>query len=193
MTPYFFGYGSLVNRATHDYVQAHPARIAGWRRAWRHVEGRRVAFLTAVPDSESQIDGLLAEVPGGAWADLDAREHSYDRIGAPSVQHDLIGNPDIQIYHAPPERHVNASNHRPILLSYIDVVVQGYLREFGDQGVTNFFETTDGWDAPILNDRDDPIYPRHQILTRDETALSDHHMQKLGVQIVYGADAAFRA
>ena len=47
--PFFFGYGSLVNRATHDYSDAHPARIEGWRRAWRHVEGRKVAFLTAVP------------------------------------------------------------------------------------------------------------------------------------------------
>ena len=45
MTPYFFGYGSLVNRATHDYVHAHPARISGWRRAWRHVEGRSVALF----------------------------------------------------------------------------------------------------------------------------------------------------
>ncbi|MDX5384038.1 MAG: gamma-glutamylcyclotransferase, partial [Rhodobacterales bacterium] len=33
---FFFGYGSLVNRATHDYGQARAATLPGWRRAWRH-------------------------------------------------------------------------------------------------------------------------------------------------------------
>ena len=35
----------------------------------------------------------------------------------------------------------------PILLSYLDVVVQGYLAEFGEAGVARFFASTDGWGA----------------------------------------------
>ena len=46
---FFFGYGSLVNRATHDFPEAHPARVTGWRRAWRHTDLRPVAYLTAEP------------------------------------------------------------------------------------------------------------------------------------------------
>lgn len=61
---FFFGYGSLVNRATHDYGQARPASLPGWRRAWRHTALRPVAFLTAEPDPASTIEGLIAAVPG---------------------------------------------------------------------------------------------------------------------------------
>ncbi len=183
-TPYFFGYGSLVNRATHDFQIAHPARISGWRRAWRHVEGRKVAFLTAVPDASSEIAGLTAAVPGADWDHLDQREHSYDRVPAYDVKHNISPAPDIHIYHAPRERHVAASTSRPVLLSYIDVVVQGYLREFGEDAVADFFATTDGWDAPILDDRAEPIYPRHQILKPIETELVEHHLGELRVNRV---------
>ena len=127
--PFFFGYGSLVNRATHDYADAHPARIEGWRRAWRHVEGRKVAFLTAVPAPGSFIDGLIAHVPDGDWAALDMREHAYARVLATDVEHGITGAPEIHIYHAPADMHRPASEMRPVLLSYVDVVVQGYLRE----------------------------------------------------------------
>lgn len=177
--PFFFGYGSLVNRATHDYADAHPARIPGWRRAWRHVEGRQVAFLTAVPDPASAIDGLIAHVPGGDWAALDMREHSYARVMAEGVVHALGGIPEIHIYHAPEDMHEPASEMRPVLLSYIDVVVQGYLREFGEDGVARFFQTTDGWDAPIRDDRAEPIYPRHQVLSDGERALVDRWLARV--------------
>ena len=46
----------------------------------------------------------------------------------------------------------------------------------GHAGVSHFFETTDGWDAAILNDRADPVYPRHQALSKDERALVDRHL-----------------
>lgn len=180
--PFFFGYGSLVNRATHDYSDAHPARITGWRRAWRHVKGRKVAFLTAVPDPDSAIDGLIAHVPGGDWAVLDMREHAYARVLAADVEHGITGAHEIHIYHAPADMHEPASEMRPVLLSYVDVVVQGYLREFGREGVARFFETTDGWEAPVRNDRDDPIYSRHQRLSDDERRLVDDWMVRLGVE-----------
>ncbi len=31
--PYFFGYSSLVNLATHDFPDPRPATLRGWRRA----------------------------------------------------------------------------------------------------------------------------------------------------------------
>jgi hypothetical protein len=183
-TPYFFGYGSLVNRATHVYTSAHRARITGWRRAWRHVEGREVAFLTAEPDSSTTIDGLIAAVPGADWQALDAREAWYKREAAQGLEHDISPAPSVQIYHAPHALHRPASVQHPVLLSYIDVVVQGYATEFGEEGVARFFETTDGWDAPIKNDRDMPIYARHQKLTSAQTALVDHHLAQVKARIV---------
>ena len=65
------------------------------------------------------------------------------------------------------------------MLSYIDVVVQGYLAEFGMTGVRHFFETTEGWHAPILNDRAAPIYLRAQALTEEERQIVDEGLSRL--------------
>ena len=185
---YVFGYGSLVNAGTHDYGAVHPARLRGWRRVWRHVEGRTVAFLTIVPDAATVIDGALAPVPGDNWAALDVRERSYLRETAAAIEHDSPAT-DIRFYHAPEHLHRPHSGHHPILLSYLDVVVQGYLRLGGERAVENFFATTDGWDAPVLDDRHTPRYPRHQALTSDEIALTDDWLRQLGV-VPHGSGGA---
>ena len=182
---YFFGYGSLVNRATHVFAEAHPAQLRGWRRVWRHTELRPVAFLTALPDPQSTIDGLIAAVPGADWPALDLREAAYARVPArDQVIHPLPHRPEIAVYSIPEGRHGRPSIAHPILLSYVDVVVQGYLREFGPEGVARFFETTHGWDAPVLDDRARPRYPRHQALDAAERALSDEHLARLDVRVI---------
>ena len=172
----FFGYGSLVNRVTQDYPGVKRATVSGWRRAWRHTGARKVAFLTAVPCPNTRIDGLLAEVPGGDWAALDAREWAYIRAPAEPGR-------GAQIYHIPADLHTAPSQTHPILLSYLDVVVQGYLNEFREAGVTRFFATTDGWEAPIINDRTAPQYPRAQQLSPDETALVDAMLSDVGATV----------
>ncbi|APG47964.1 gamma-glutamylcyclotransferase family protein [Phaeobacter porticola] len=183
--PFFFGYGSLVNTRTHDYGEARAAQLSGWRRAWVHTDLRPVAFLSAVPCPDSQIDGLIAAVPDADWAALDDREFAYDRLPANgAVRHDLASDTDIAVYAVPATSQRQASQRHPILLSYLDVVIQGYLDVFGPDGVETFVTSTDGWDAPILNDRDAPRYPRHQILRADERDLVDQHLRALGVDLI---------
>lgn len=139
---YFFGYGSLVNRATHGFADARAAHLAGWRRIWRHTDLRPVAFLTVVPDPNAEIEGLIAPVPDADWAALDRREAAYMRApAADQVRHTLPHAPEIAVYTIPEGRHGAPDAARPVLLSYLDVVVQGYLREFGEDGVTRFFDT----------------------------------------------------
>ena len=184
MTPYFFGYGSLVNRNTHDYPDAHPAQLQGWHRAWVRCAGRDTVFLSVVRQAGTTIDGLIAAVPGSDWAALDARETGYARIGSgAAVSHPLADQPPVAHYAVPADTHVQTGDH-VILLSYLDVVVQGFLREFGEAGVTRFFETTAGWHTPVLNDRADPRYPRAQRLGSDETALVNDHLGALNAAIV---------
>ncbi|MBO9411478.1 MULTISPECIES: gamma-glutamylcyclotransferase family protein [unclassified Ruegeria] len=184
--PYFFGYGSLVNLATHDFPGARPARLKGWRRAWRHTDLRPVAFLTAIPDPDSEIEGMIAHVPRNDWAALDEREWAYDRVPATqAVTHPLTHDVEIAVYAVPHGRHAEPTNCHPLLLSYIDVVVQGYLRAFGEAGADRFFATTDGWDAPILNDRAEPRYPRHQQLKPNETEFVDTRLQHLSAKLVH--------
>lgn len=182
---YFFGYGSLVNRATHAFADAQPARLSGWRRVWRHTDLRPVAFLTAVPDAAAEIEGLIAPVPGADWPALDRREAAYIRApAADQVRHSLSHAPEIAVYTIPEDRHAAPDAAHPLLLSYIDVVVQGYLREFGEAGVRRFFDTTHGWEAPILDDRAAPRYARHQSLSDAERALVDAHLARIGPPII---------
>lgn len=182
---YFFGYGSLVNRETHHFDGVEAARLRGWKRVWRHTMLRPVAYLTVVPDEKSEIDGLIAAVPAGDWAALDERERAYDRVAARhQVTHALPHRPDIAVYTIPDGKHGTPDETCPVLLSYIDVVIQGYLREFGEAGVARFFETTEGWDAPVLNDRADPIYPRHKVLRKDERAFVDDMLRDAQVRII---------
>jgi len=176
----FFGYGSLVNRATHDYPAAEPALLAGWRRVWVHTALRPVAFLSVEPASGVSIAGLVARVPGADWAALDAREFAYTRHAVTAQTG--AGPLAAQVYavaqgRAPGARH-------PILLSYLDAVVQGFLREYGPGGAAAFFATTAGWQAPVFDDRAAPRYPRAQVLGRSERATVDDALAALGVRPV---------
>ncbi len=181
--PYFFGYGSLVNTKSHDYPDPRPATLNGWRRAWVATPRFGVVLLTGVRAPEHSIQGLIAAVPGADWAALDARESGYARVAAShAVDHDHPLQPDIAVYSVAPEHQLERDSHM-ILLSYLDVVVQGFHEVFGETGVKAFFDTTDGWDTPIVNDRADPIYPRHQVLTNAQTALVDDHLDRLSAQV----------
>lgn len=180
--PRFFGYGSLVNRATHDYPSAKPAQLDGWRRVWVHVAARPVAYLSVEPADKGQILGLVADVPGNDWVALDEREHAYDRH--PVEAHiDAVPHP-VQVYAVPKANRLPPTDANPLLLSYIDVVVQGFLREFGTDGASHFFATTHGWEAPILNDRANPIYPRSQRLSQSEVEVVDQALAQLGARFI---------
>lgn len=181
--PFFFGYGSLVNRATHVYAPAHRARLRGWRRAWRHTAHRDGPFLTAIPCPASEIDGLIAPVPGSDWAALDAREAGYARLPlGDGLAVATVNGIETQIYAVPDAAAVAGGG--PILLSYLDVVLQGYLLEFGRGGVRAFMDTTDGWQTPVLDDRSAPRYPRHQRLSEAETAMVDAEIARLGITVL---------
>lgn len=178
--PYFFGYGSLVNRRTHDYGDIQPATLTGWRRVWRQTTYAPRPILTVEPCENVTITGLIAHVPNDDWAELDQREHAYDRVPVNhAIRHDLSNPADIATYTVPIDKHPASEELKPIYLSYLDVVVQGYLMEFGIEGVRAFFNTTIGWEAPIKNDRNDPIYPRHQVLTPEETRLVDAELSRI--------------
>ena len=119
--------------------------------AYRPASG---GVLDVVRAAASEIDGLTALVPNGDWLALDAREYAYARSDiAHQLRHDAVERSIVQVYAIPEGAHGAPSDQHPILLSYLDVVVQGYLREFGEAGVARFFETTDGWGAPIRDDR----------------------------------------
>jgi hypothetical protein len=183
--PFFFGYGSLVNRRTHGYGEAYHARVAGWRRVWRHTALRDIAFLSVEPAAGVELEGLIAAVPGGDWRALDERESGYDRQRlVEGLAHSATRPVTAEIYAVPDRNGAPPGTLHPILLSYLDVVVQGYLREFGEAGAERFFETTRGWEAPVADDRAAPRYPRAQSLSARERGLVDAALAALGVRVI---------
>ncbi len=179
-TPTFFGYGSLVNTSTHTYQGHSPARVTGWRRVWCHANTREVAFLSVHRVDGGQIDGLVASVPDADWAALDEREYGYRRhpLDPAHVQLEGPAPQDPHIYQADPDMIQDPSVGHPILLTYLDVVTQGFLRVFGPDGARAFYTSTDGW-GPILDDRAAPIYPRAQTLSTQETQFVDQQIALL--------------
>lgn len=179
----YFGYGSLVNPATHrtrSFGYAN-ARLRGWQRRWtarpdEHVEP--IALLTSSPDapSEAWLSGLLVFDHVDSLASLDAREAGYDRR---SIARDAI---DVEWGVVPDGCPIYAyegrAPQRPdlehvILQSYLDAVLQGYAHRYGAAAVGNFITTTAQFDMPILRDRHAPKYPRPVVLSEQERALID--------------------
>ena len=188
-----FGYGSLVNRQTlPDDAQSIRVRVNGWRRAWRHsslsTTGRRCT-LTVIPDPDCTIYGTIVAQPLARAEPLQAREAQYGKVGlAPKSIEWVDERPD----HWPePFIHVGAAEHarpgdhdHPVLLSYVDTVVSGFLLTFGDEGARHFMDTTADWHVPVLNDRQSPLYPRATELSPDETALVDELLALAGAQLI---------
>jgi len=88
------------------------------------------------------------------------------------------------VYAIPEGAHHDPGDDNPVLLSYIDVVVQGFLAEFGPDGARHFFDTTQGWHVPVLDDRAAPIYARAQGLDEAERAVVDEGLARVGARIV---------
>ena len=176
-----FGYGSLMNAATHEYVGLAPARLAGWRRRWTHAATRPAAFLTAEPAPGFAIEGAVARVPAVAWAALDAREAAYDRHEVGPAIAEATGR--IVVYAVPPDRRGPPSPRHPVLLSYLEVVIQGAMALHGEGGAAAFFDTTGGWGV-VLDDRAAPRYLRAQAISAAERAAVDEGLARLGVEVI---------
>lgn len=163
---FFFGYGSLVNRRTHAFAGARPARLPGWRRVWRSTTLRDAAFLSAEPAGGPGILGLVAEVPLGDWPALDAREAAYRRHDVshhvrlgPAPAPAPVALPRVEVYSVDPALARTPCNG-PILLSYLDTVAEGFRDIGGAAAVAGFFASTDGWNRAVIDDRAAPLYSR---------------------------------
>jgi hypothetical protein len=170
MTPYFFGYGSLVNSTTHHYPDTRTAEIVGWRRHWVQTPHPTAVLSVHAAPGES-LKGLVAAVPDADWEALDKRERGYKRIGLELETAAIGGGPvaSLSVYQAFDSG--TETEVKPILRSYLDCVLQGYLHRFGEEGLAHFMASTDRWDTPIRDDRDNPVYVRAVSLSDKENRL----------------------
>ncbi|WP_235679299.1 gamma-glutamylcyclotransferase family protein [Aquibium microcysteis] len=177
----YFGYGSLVNRATHRTAILHavPARLKGWRRVWRprpDMPGFPAALLSVRPEPQSACDGLVVLDRTENLAAVDAREARYRRVAiAPGSLETAEPLPEgLPLYLYVAQTDIPPHREPPMILrSYLDAVLQGFLAEHGEGGVRRFVAETEGFDTPVHDDRPQPIYPRAVALAAHEAALFD--------------------
>ena len=176
-----FGYGSLMNAATHDYPGLRPARLEGWRRLWCHTAARTAAYLTAEPAPGTAIEGAVADVPTDAWPALDRREGAYGRHEVELAMSRAGGA--VVVYAVPVEERMPATARHPVLLSYLDVVIQGAMALHGEGGAAGVLRHDLGLGRRARRSRG-ARYARAQRLTAAERAAVDEGLARLGVERV---------
>lgn len=178
----YFGYGSLVNLGSlrTPYISAHRVTLQGWKRIWlsrpkeadsfASLEG--LAFLSVTAAPNAKIDGMLITDHTSSLVSLDERESLYSRVRLKSddlQHHDEPVNTNGEFLYVADEH--PAHKKAKILRSYLDVVMQGYHQHFGVEGIERFFATTLNFELDILEDRDNPLYPRATSLNDEEVKL----------------------
>lgn len=184
----YFGFGSLVNRKTlsPDIVDAIPVALKGWRRHWQArpdepmqtTAVKSIALLSIHRDEKCEIDGLLIIDRLKNLPALDKRESHYHKQILTNEDFSR-GNLGLNKYaHLRVHTYVSTARYSEtqnvtLLRSYLDVVMQGFLGEYGEAGVRHFVETTSGFNLQIHEDRERPVYPRHQGVSAANAKLFD--------------------
>jgi len=178
---YIFGYGSLINsisrQVTGDTGHAVPVKVAGFSRYWAKIsEGFGMSSVVVIPDNEtvsvkSQCNGVLVEVSESEFDSFDERERGYQRVLVDAAQVAFYDEADkaaltgthseIKIWLYQTNTVVNPCQNFPVVFSYLDVILAGCL-EYSTAFCHDFLEMTQGWQFAVLNDRQNPRYPRVQ-------------------------------
>lgn len=184
----YFGYGSLINRATHqnDVVEVRAARLTGWRRCWRprpDMPGFPAVLLSVRREADAVCHGVVVTDHVDNLAALDAREARYDRhqVAVQELHLHEGDHPDMPVYVYQARDAIPPHRDPPhILQSYLDAVMMGLLEVHGEAAVADFIATTDGFDYPIHRDRGSPVYPRAIGIGAEERALFDAMLEEAG-------------
>ena len=184
---HYFGYGSLVNRDTRPvHESAINVTLKGFRRVWNHrvveSEVRHGCTSLSVERAQGSIDGVLVRLPESDLPILDARERGYERLLVDADSFQLpedYGNEPVYVYRSLACNRYLADEAHPIAQSYIDCVMAGYLKRFGDAGLRRFVQSTRGWQSAVRPDREQPTYPRsvpvsHELCAEFDALLKAH-------------------
>lgn len=189
----YFGYGSLVNRATlrTKFLGIRRATVTGWRRFWMPRAAPVPALLSVRPNDGFQTQGVVVYDRADHLPAVDEREAGYARrVVRPEhveIEEDPAPGVPLFIYEASPIALDAADVGATILQSYLDAVLQGFLSLYGEDGVTRFVAETDGFETTILADRASPRYPRSVELSAREAQLFDALVLRRGARIAPAA------
>ncbi|SRR5579871_2533119 len=196
----YFGYGSLVNeltwlRSERRHPERYPVEIENWAREWGHCVDTPLGpgcVLTAAERAGSRIQGILICCDAADLMQVDAREAGYDRVEL--LRRDVLSSisnlPEkLYIYKSKSSHYRAGGADYPIWFSYAEAVLHGFLSVFKAEGVDRFIESTTGWTAPVIDDRDNPQYRRSLkklISAEDKLYIEQKIRQITGIKIIGG-------
>jgi len=144
----------------------------------------KICALTVTPDVRAEIAGAVLFQSADGLAELDERESGYRRVRVPvhlERPDPITTEIDCFTYIGDSAHYKRGSDEYPIWRSYLDCVLVGYFELGGRGAMENFIASTQGWDAPILDDRRMPLYPRAVALTSDLERGIDDTLAERGV------------
>lgn len=186
---FIFGYGSLIcldsRSRTGVTAPAIPVTVSDVKRGW-YIQNNDYCYssVAIIKAPGSLCRGVLFEIPVSEIARFDQREYKYQRINlSPESITDcavtLSSTDEIYTYCI---SHIERPDKaHPIALSYLEVIMHGCLR-YGEAFAREFIETTDGWNAPWINDLDLPLYVRPLAASIDRTTLPALYRKTLAAE-----------
>jgi len=186
-----FAYGSLVGRRSRDFIaEATPATLEGWNRSWSHgIRTKRgnVCALTVVSKPQSMLRGVVLQCDKATLRTLDKREDGYSRKEV-NVVLDTGHRSRSWLYVGRRDRRVDGEDGYSIWMSYLLVVLAGYLELGGPRALQDFYGTTVGWNMPVEHDEREPKYTRAFRLKPGERAQIRRFLSSRGIK--YGGGKA---
>ncbi|SHO58931.1 hypothetical protein VQ7734_04706 [Vibrio quintilis] len=175
MSIYIFGYGSLMNsssrRLTGQTGHAVPAVVSGLVRHWGKVNDNYIASPLVSEPGDGLVNGVLLEITIDELKEFDRREAGYQRVRLQPEQFetplDITAENDIWVYIKPQPQ--PPCENIPVLQTYIDTVLSGCL-EISEDFARFFIRHTQGWQAPVDNDRQQPRYKNY-------AGIPSHHVE----------------
>lgn len=164
---YIFGYGSLICADSRSRTgiagKALPIEVTGISRRWSmHTPEWPATAVSAHSEESAVSNGVYFKVDETNLQRFDEREQGYDRVQVPWVSVRAMSGDTL------PEKGVlwayvgksnsTPSRDRPIMQSYVDVILNGCL-DYNEAFATRFAQTTLHWDH-LVDDRHNPQYPR---------------------------------
>lgn len=170
------GYGSLLSKDSRErfsniHTTSLPVTVQGFERAWvtRSIQEKQT-YVGAVAKSNSQLNAQL--IPTDINPSLKEREKDYrfTKVNLHDIAFVNVGLDNLRQRHDTLDKLsfwicetldcVPPSLDFPVNQSYVDTCLSGCLEHGGIEEAKAFVGTTQLWDHPRNNDRENPQYPR---------------------------------
>ncbi|MBU2863025.1 gamma-glutamylcyclotransferase family protein [Reinekea marina] len=165
---YIFGYGSLIcqdsRSRTGTSSKAYAIEVKGISRNWSvHTPDWPATAVSVTQKQSSHCTGVYFEVDEANLKQFDRREQGYNRVQipwesvAPSCTQPLPESGNLWVY-VGKNNNVTPLPERPIMQSYLDVILNGCL-DFSEHFAARFLQLTGHWQH-LIDDRSNPQYVR---------------------------------